>query len=307
MFQKNIALKNHTSFKIGGPAKYFFEAKNPKDQIEAIKEAKQKKIPIFVLGGGTKLLIGDQGFDGLVVKINSSKFKIQKNKIISEAGVNLTQLVIASIKAGLTGLEWAIEIPGTVGGAVHGNCGAFGSSLSNTIKTITAFNPDSFKTKIYSNKQCRFGYRESVFSAKDGQNKKLIILSAELRLKKGDPEKSLAIIKKYLQRRRERISAYPSAGSIFKNLKLKSLERKIQNLIPEDKIKGGMVPSGYLIEQCGLKGKIIGGAKISDQQANIIVNFNKAEAKDVSALIDLAKKRVKKKFSITLKEEVILV
>src|SRR3989338_9636320 len=101
MFQKNISLRQYTSFKIGGAAKYFFEAKSSENLIKAVKEANQKKIPIFVLAGGTKLLVGDKGFNGLVVKIKNSKFKIQKNKIISEAGVGLARLVIASLKAGL--------------------------------------------------------------------------------------------------------------------------------------------------------------------------------------------------------------
>ncbi|MEK7624614.1 MAG: UDP-N-acetylmuramate dehydrogenase [Patescibacteria group bacterium] len=317
MFQKNVLLKNHTSFKIGGPAKYFFEAKNFKDLVKAVKEAKQKQIPFFILGGGTKLLVNDKGFNGLIIKIKSSGFKIQENKIISEAGVSLARLVIASIKANLTGLEWAIEIPGTVGGAVHGNCGAFGSSLSKIVKNIVVFNPDSFKIKTYSNKQCEFKYRGSVFSAHNesasGEKpNRDIILSAELRLKKGNPKKSLAVIKEYLKRRRERISPYPSAGSIFKNYELKSVNYENDPLVKkfpelEKLIKGDKIPVAYLIEKCGLKGKKIGGAKISEKQANIIVNFNKAKAENVSALIDLAKKKVKKKFRIVLEEEVIMV
>ncbi len=302
MFQKNVSLKKYTSLKIGGPAKYFFEAKNLKSLIEAIKEAKQKKIPIFVFGGGTKLLVSDKRFNGLIIKIKSSKFEINKNKIISEAGVNLGQLVAASIKNGLTGLEWSIKIPGTIGGAVHGNSGAFGSSISKIAKNIIALNPNTLRVKKYSNKQCQFGYRESIF-----KHNKDIIVSVELQLEKGNAKKSLEMMKEYLERRRERIPTHPSSGSIFKNIKFKNLNKKNQKLIPEEKIKGGMVPAGYLIEKCGLKGKRSGGAKISEKQANIIVNFSKAKEKDVSKLINLAKKQVKKKFGVILKEEVIYV
>ena len=307
MFQKNISLRQYTSFKIGGAAKYFFEAKSSENLIKAVKEANQKKIPIFVLAGGTKLLVGDKGFNGLVVKIKNSKFKIQKNKIISEAGVGLARLVIASLKAGLTGLEWATEIPGTVGGAVHGNSGAFGSSISEIVKSVTALNLDNLKIKKYSRPQCRFGYRDSVF--KHNQN---VILLVELQLKKGDPKKSLTIIREYLKRRRKRIPVYQSAGSIFKNYELRSMNYKNDHLVkmfPELKkeIKGGKIPVAWFIEKCGLKGRQIGGAKISEKHANFIVNFNKAKAKDVSALINLVKKQVNKKFGINLEEEIICV
>lgn len=268
MFQKNVPLKNYTTFKIGGRAKYFFEAKNSKDIIKAVKEAKRRKIPIFVLGGGSKILINDKGFKGLVFKI---------------AGVSLSRLVADSLKNGLTGLEWAIGIPGTIAGAVHGNTGAFGHSISEVVKSVTVLDVNNLKIKKYSNKQCQFGYRESVFSAKGGP--KLIILSVELKLKKGNPQKSLAIIKKYLAQRQERIPVLPSAGCIFKNPKPLS--------------------AGNLIEQCGLKGKIIGGAQISEKHANIIVNFKNAKSKDISALINLAKKQVQKKFGIALEEEII--
>ena len=302
MFQKNISLKQYTGFKIGGSAKYFLEAKNLKDLIKAVKEAKQKQIPIFVLGGGTKLLINDKGFKGLVIKIRTSSFKIQKNKIISEAGVGLTRLVIASMKAGLTGLEWAIEIPGTVGGAIHGNSGAFGSYISKIVKSVTVLNPNNLKIKKYSHPQCRFGYRESVF-----KHNRDVILSVELKLEKGDPKKSLTIMKEYLKRRRERIPVYPSAGSIFKNQKSKIKNQKLLEKFPELKrvIKKGAIPAAWFIEKCGLKGKRSGGAKISEKHANFIVNFNKAKAKDVLVLINLVKKQVKKKFGINLEEEMI--
>lgn len=302
MFQKNVLLKNHTSFKIGGPAKYFFEARNLKDLIKALKEAKKTKIPIFILGGGTNLLVNDKGYEGLVLKIKTAKYKITNKTITTEAGVSLAEIVGASLKAGLTGLDWAVGIPGTLGGAVYGNCGAFGSSISKTIKNIVALNTENLKIKKYSNKQCQFSYRRSVF-----EENKDIILSMELRLEKNKSKINLETIKEYLKRRKERISIYPSAGSIFKNMRFENLNKKTQKLIPEEKIKGGMLSAGYLVESCGLKGKRIGGAKISEKQANIIVNFKKAEAKDVSALIDLAKKQVKKKFGIALKEEIIMI
>jgi len=268
MFQKNVLLKNYTTFKIGGPARYFFEAKNKAEIIKAIKEAQRLKIPIFILGGGSKILFKDSGFPGLVLRI------------ISES---LGKLVVDSLKNGLTGLEWAVGIPGTLAGAVHNNSGAFGHSISESIKSVETININNLKIKKYSNKQCQFAYRESIF-----KNNNEVILKVELKkLKKGQRQKSLAMMKEYLARRRERIPILPSAGSIFKNPK--------------------PLAAGELIEKCGLKGKAIGGAKISEEHANIFVNFNQAHAKDVVALINLVKKQVQKKFGINLEEEIIRV
>ncbi|MDP2967260.1 MAG: UDP-N-acetylmuramate dehydrogenase [bacterium] len=279
--KRNVSLKNYTTFKIGGPAKYFFEAKNKKDLIKAILVAKKFKLPFFVLGGGSNLLVSDEGFKGLVIKILFSKFYFLNSQISAEAGTILGQLVSATSNTGLTGLEWAAGIPGTVGGAVFGNAGAFQKSMKDIVKEVEVLDAKDLRFKIYDFKKCQFGYRDSIFKHK----KNLIILSIALNLKKGKKSEIKKKIKEYLNYKKQRQPLnYPSAGSIFKN------------------------PSGFsageLIEKCGLKGKRIGQAKISEKHANFIVNLGNARAKDVKKLINLIKKEVKKKFKINLEEEI---
>jgi len=307
-FQKNVSLKDYTAFKIGGRAKYFCRVSTKEELIEAAKFAKKMKLPIFILGAGSNLLISDKGFSGLVIKIQYSTSNIQYSKILTGAGTSLSRLVNVAASAGLTGLEWAAGIPGTVGGAVYGNAGAFGKSMKDVIKTVTVlkipnpksdhspfpmgwvaqpFNkgcgeiPNKFQTKKYKNKECRFGYRDSIFK----KRKDLIIISATLQLKKGKKKEIGNIMEEYLEyKKKTQPLNFPSAGSVFKN------------------------PKGFfaaeLVEKCGLKGKKIGNAKFSEKHANFIVNLGGATAQDVKKLINLAKKSVKNKFKVKLEEEI---
>lgn len=252
-FQKNVLLAPYTTFKIGGPAKYFFIAKTSKDLLQAIEFARAEGLPFFILGGGSNLLISDKGFDGLVIKTQNTKCEIKNNRLIAEAGARLGDVVGLSIESGLTGLEWAVGIPGTVGGAVKVNAHAFGSDFRQLTK----------KTKEENG----------------------IILSVELKLAKGDKRKSEALIKEYATKRKTtQPLEYASAGCVFKN--------------PVGKF------AGQIIDQCGLKGRKIGGAEVSPKHANFIVNLGNATAKDVAELIGLIKETVKKKFGLELEEEI---
>ena len=212
--QKNILLKNYTAFKIGGPAKYFFAAKTKEDLIKAVITAKKLKLPFFILGGGSNLLVSDKGFQGLVIKTQNTKYQILNTKIFAEAGIVLGQLVNIAMKAGFTGLEWAAGIPGQVGGAVCGNAGAFGGSMNDIIKEVEVFDTKQQKIKILKNKDCKFNYRGSIFK----KNKNLIILSTTLQLKKGNKEAIKNRIQKNLKKRKTLQPVnFPSAGSVFKN------------------------------------------------------------------------------------------
>ena len=285
--QKNVSLKNYTTFRIGGPAKYFFVAKAKENLIGAIKMAKKMKLPFFVLGGGSNILVSDKGFNGLVIKLQITNYKLQTNskkqipKIYAEAGTPLALVVSEATKKNLTGLEWAAGIPGTVGGAIYGNAGAFGSSMANVIKKVEVLDVKDLKFKNYDLKDCEFGYRDSIFK----KNKNLIILSATLQLKEGKKEEIEKKIQENLKSRKEKQPLnFPSAGSIFKNPKGFS--------------------AGELIERCNLKGKRVGNVKISEKHANFIVNLGRGKAKDVMKLIKIIKNRVKKKFGVTLEEEI---
>ena len=277
--EENVLLSQYTTFRIGGPARYFFIAKNTEDLVEAVKFARGKKLPFFILGGGSNLLVSDQGFNGLVIKAENQGLKLDKNIIIAEAGVSLAKLVKLSMDSSLTGLEWAIGIPGVIAGAVRGNTGAFGQSISESVEKVEVLN-DELEKVVLNRSDCCFDYRESVFK-KSGD----IILSVELKLERGDKEKSQETIKEHLiQRLDKNPTGYPSAGCIFKNPK--------------------PLATGQLIDQCGLKGKKIGQAMISSKHANFIVNLDGAKAEDVIELIKIIKRLVKEKFNVDLQEEV---
>ena len=279
--RENILLKDYTTFKIGGPAKYFVSAKNEKEIGEAVKWAKNNNLPFFILGGGSNLLVADGGYNGLVIKILNTKYKILNTEISVGAGIGLAKLLSVAADAGLSGLEWSSGIPGaTLGGAIRGNAGAFETGIRDIVKKVEVFDAKDLRFKIYDLSDCQFGYRESIFK----KNHNLIIFSAELEFKKGDKNKIKEKIKEILSHRMSKHPKFPSAGSIFKNF---------ENVRARD-----------LIEKARLKGKRIGRAQISDQHANFIVNLGGASCKDVLGLMDLAKKEVKEKFNLELEEEI---
>ena len=349
--QKNILLKNYTTFKIGGPARYFFVAESKEDLIKAIQMAKKLDLPFFILGGGSNLLVSDEGYKGLVIKIQNTKYpdfiedfpmksrtldevgarqsrnKIQNTKIMAEAGTALGKLVSASVEKGLTGLEWAAGIPGTIGGAIYGNAAAFGTSIGQLVESVEAFDSKSLKIKKFSKRQCRFSTKDNIFKRNKNQSTKqsfvlgrahkimcsdLIILSAILKLKKGNKKPTVHIqeiqnkIKEYLNYRKEKHPDQPSAGSVFVNPQIKIKNRKLLKQFPQLKEfnKKGFIPAAWLIEKCGLKGKRIGNVKISEKHANFIVNLGNGRASDVLKLIKLIKNKVKKRFGIKLEEEI---
>jgi UDP-N-acetylmuramate dehydrogenase len=303
--KKNVSLKNYSTFKIGGKAKYFLIAKNEKEILKGICWAKKKKIPFFILGGGSNVLFSDKGFNGLLIKLQNTQYEIRNTKIIAEAGVPLQKLVLESAKKGLSGLENLAGIPGTLGGAIWGNAGAFGKEIGDLVEEVKTLQIANCKLKIekLKKKDCKFGYRDSIFKRK----KNWIILEAILKLKKGKKKEIEKKIKEILKLRKEKQPLrFPSAGSVFKNLPMKKVPKKVREKFKE-KIKNGFLPAAVLIEAAGLKGYQIGGAKISEKHANFIVNIKSAKASDVKELIEKIKKEVKKKFKIKLEEEIELV
>lgn len=302
-FQSNVLLKNHTTFKIGGPAKYFYIAKNKSDLIKAVEEAKKRKLRFFILAAGSNLLIADKGYQGLVIKIKNQNFKSKNNIILSEAGTLLSQVVSLSLRKNLTGLEWAAGIPGTVGGAVAGNAGAFGGAMKDVVKEVEVFDVKQNKIRQFKNKDCEFSYRNSIFK----KTSHLIILSSQLQLKLGNKQKIKSVIQEHLDYRDKRHPKTPSAGSVFQNVKIKTLNPSFFKKFPQAKkaIKENVLPAAFLIDQCGLKGKKIGQAQISQKHPNFIINLGSASSQDVILLINLVKKEVNKKFKIKLKEEII--
>jgi UDP-N-acetylmuramate dehydrogenase len=300
--KKNVSLAHYTTFKIGGPADYFLIVKKKKDLIKAITIAKKLKLPVFVLGGGSNLLISDEGFSGLVIKIQFTKYFLDlKHTIASDAGVIMNDLVSYSIKKGLAGLEWAGGLPGTFGGAIRGNAGAFGGEIKDSVLQVEALD-NNLKLRKLSYKQCQFSYRSSIFKEKNWP-----VIFAKLQFKKGAKKDLQSIAKSHIEYRKEKHPLeYPNAGSVFKNVDFKKISPKIKKLFL-DKVKKDpfpIVPSAWFIIGAGLVGKKIGQAQISKKHSNYIVNLGGAKAKDVLRLIEFVKKVVKKKYGIVLEQEI---
>jgi UDP-N-acetylmuramate dehydrogenase len=280
--KRDVLLKNYTTFKIGGPAKYFFVAKTKDDLIKAISVAKRFNLPFFILGSGSNILISDKGFKGLVIKNETRNFKIKKERIIAESGAIFDRIILNVIQAGLSGLEKGSGIPGTLGGAVYGNAGwpRGAWAIGDAVESVTLLMPDG-KIKKTDKKWFSFSYRNSRLKIIKGE--KPVILEVILKLKKGKIKDLKKKRQEILKKRVEKIPSGFSAGSIFINPR--------QNT------------AGYLIEKCGLKGKKIGRVQISEKHANFIVNLGEGKARDVKKLINLVKKSVKNKFGIVLEEE----
>ena len=291
--QKNISLKNYTTFKIGGLAKYFFVAKSKEDLLNALKIAKENKIPVFIMGGGSNLLISEKGFKGLVIKIDILGAELDGNKAVIGAGENITKIAYLTADNKLSGLEWAAGMPGTVGGAIYGNAQAFGTKISDAVEWVKAINLKTFEIENFSKEECKFSLKNSIFKKNNLFGKrKWVIVSAMLKLSTKSVEEIKSKIKELLEYRRTKHPMdFPSAGSVFVN--------------PEK--NGEVTPAGRLIAECGLAGKKIGNAQISEKHANFIINLGGAKAKDVLKLIKLAKAKVKKNSGISLEPEIQLV
>jgi len=308
MFQRNILLSKFSSYRIGGPAKYFFEARNLSELQLALKEAEKINEKVFILGGGTNILFRDEGFDGIVIKISLSYIRqIDSDLLIVGAGAQIKELLDYCIDNSLSGWEWAGGLPGTLGGAIRGNAGAFGGETKDGIlQVISLDKKDPDKFIIRNNNECFFSYRDSIFkkSAVDE-----IILEAKLAVKKGDKEIIKSAIEEKINYRFERNPMdYPNCGSVFKNVDLKIFPSKFLPLV-KNEIKTDpfpVVPAAFLISECGLKGVKEGGAMISSKHPNFIINYSNATAYDVRQLIRLVKEKVYDKFEVVLEEEIII-
>ena len=219
--RENVELAPLTTFRIGGPARYFAVVFSEEELKELLKWAREKKLPTFFLGGGSNILISDEGFKGLVIKIQNSKLEIKNSNVFAEAGILSSKVLAESINYGLTGLEWLVGIPGTIAGAMANNAGAYGKDMSAVVEKVKVLEVATLVAKEMTNKDCRFEYRESIFKG----NSNYIILSVVLNLKKGNPEESRALMKEYLKQRSYKNSGR-SAGCFFKNISWEKLNNK---------------------------------------------------------------------------------
>ena len=307
LIYQDILLKPYTSFKVGGPAKYFCIVKNIKELEEVINFIEEKKINFLILGGGTNLLIRDEGFEGIVIKPEFNYLNLfEDGRVVAGAGTLMPYIVYETCNNGYKGLEWAGGLPGTIGGAVRGNAGCFGSEIKDIIKSVKAVNLKNKDVRIFNKDELNFGYRESFFK----KNPEWLIIEIELQLIPNQPKEELLKIMngKIEYRKKYHPLEYPNAGSIFKNLNVNEVPEEVYYLAREkNKIKGDKIPTAFLIEELGLKGKQIGGAKISEKHSNFIINLGYAKAKDILDLIDFVKDEVYKRFKILLEEEIQIV
>lgn len=284
--EENVELKKYNTWHVGGPAQYFITAKKEEDVSAAVKFAEKKNKKFFVLGLGSNVLFSDEGYDGVVIKMENRELKANKNIVTADSGVFMRPLVNFCHNNNLYGLEELAGIPGTVGGAVCGNAGTQQSEIKDLIKKVRVllYEDEKWLIKDMSRKECEFDYRDSIF--KRSANR--VIISVTFKLKRGDINKATKKMALDLVKRKmtQPLSA-PSAGSVFKN--------------PDVKNK---VYAGKLIEEAGLKGKQIGGAQVSAKHANFIVNRGGAKGRDILKLIEVIKDKVKEKFNIDLELEV---
>ena len=273
-------LKNYTTFKIGGRARYFIEPQDFTDLKLLLNFSKRHRIPVFVIGRGSNILVNDKGMDAIVLHLNSSPFKqisLSNNFLEAGSAVLLSQVINFTRKHNLSGAEFLSGIPGTVGGALVMNAGVKGRSISNLVEDVAVMDYNG-KIKTLSKRDINFGYRRSDLS-------KYIVLSVRMKLKKTNEREINDRISRYLNYRKvTQDLSHPSAGCIFKNPK--------------------GISAGRLIDLCGLKGRRIGGAFVSLRHANFILNLKKASAKDVINLISFIKHEVRKKFRVDLKPEI---
>lgn len=311
--QQNVSLAQFTTFEIGGPAKFFVEVRNPEDLKEAYEFGKENDLSVFILGGGSNLLFPDNGWDGLVIKISFLDLVLPTNeliigqKYIVEVGAGVPMKLLAGkiTALGLSGLEWAGGLPGSVGGAVRGNAGAFRFETKDVVKSVEALVDGERKT--LTKEECEFSYRTSIFKTK---LRTTVIIKINLELPAGDALTAQKQFDDYLKHRDESQPPYPSVGCVFKNYyfnNVSDLAPDLQKVVPENYIGYKKLPAAWILEQAGLKGAKVGGAEISTLHGNFIINKNGASAMDVLQLIVLIKRTVKEKFGIELEEEVQIV
>jgi len=305
-WKKDILLAPYTTFKIGGPASYFKEIKEKQELEMALREIQKNNLPYFVLGAGSNILISDQGFKGAILKMNNTSYQIspKTGEVEVEAGAKLSKILGETVKNNLTGLEWSAGIPGTMGGAIYVNCGAFNKQMSDYVKQVLVYQflDSQWRWQIYNQESCHFDYRGSIFQKSDD-----IIWQVGLILTAGKKEKSMEEMKNYLtQRKIKQPLNYPTAGCIFKNVLIEEYPELIKK-IPNAPVIEGKIPAGWFIEQYGLKKFQIGQAMISEQHANFIINLGGARAQDVLGLIKVCQEKIFEKFGVKLELEIQLV
>lgn len=272
----------HITFRVGGPAKCLVRISNPEQLRRLVPYFREVEIPYFILGNGSNLLVSDKGYEGVILQLggNMNRIIVEGNTVRAGAGALMSQIARAALEHGLTGFEFASGIPGTVGGGVVMNAGAYDGEMKQVVTKVTVMN-EAGEILELSNQDMEFAYRTSII-----KNRPFVVLEVEIELCQGNPEEIRAKMDELARRRREKQPLeFPSAGSTFKR--------------PEGYF------AGKLIMDAGLRGYSIGGARVSDKHCGFVINAGNATAADVAEVIQEVQERVKDKFGVTLEKEVI--
>lgn len=301
--KENVPLAPMTTFGIGGPAKYLVDVRTEDEIREAVKIARERSLPFVILAGKSNVLVPDQGLDALVIHIVGDSFSFSSEELAADAGCNLLTLIRAASAKGLGGWEKLAGIPGTVGGAVRGNAGAFGPEIKDFVSRVHAIDSETGELREFENLVCDFSYRRSFFK----EHPEWIIVRAYFSLSRVDPaESAKAIDSTIAEREKRHIQNVRAAGSYFVN---PVVPKAIQELFEKEKgveSREGRVPAGWLIEKAGMKGARVGDAVASEQHPNYLKNDGNATAAQVKELAMMIKNAVKEKFGIELHEEAVL-
>jgi UDP-N-acetylmuramate dehydrogenase len=302
--QRDYPLSACTRFGIGGPADLYAETGDPDRFVDALRIAKASGLETVVIGGGTNLIVADEGFRGVVLKlanetIRAENTSVDDTSVYAESGASLQTLVDFTVDRGLRGLETMTGIPGSTGAAIYGNAGAYGHSIAERISSVRFF--DGEGVRVFDNAQCEFRYRESVFK----EHKHWIVFSARLAMERSEAAALRATADRILAiRNRKYPPTMKCAGSIFKNFLLAELPADVVRELPPNVIIEGKVPSAWFLEQVGAKGMRAGDIHVADYHANLIYNAGAGTARDLVGIIAELKQRVAGRWGIPLEEEV---
>ena len=305
--KKNVFLRDFSNFRIGGPASYFSQIKNTDDLAKLLKEWKRThkgSSEIFILGGGTNILFSDKGIKGLVIKNSIIGISQEGNIIRVGAGTLVPDFLNYCIKNSLSGLEWAGGLPGTVGGAVRGNAGAYNGEIKDKIVEVETIDLNSLEIKKKEKARLGFDYRSSIFK-KSAKNE--IITFIKFKLAKGEKERIKKEVEEKINARKLRHPLeYPNLGIIFKNFPVEKFTSEqmgqLSQYIKNDPFP--VIPTAKLNFLAGLSGKRVGDAQVSTKHTNFIINLGNATAEDVKELIKIIKDTIYQKFNVNLEEEI---
>lgn len=299
--KENVSLAKFATFNIGGNAKYFLETDNIDELSNVIKFCNNNDIKFRVLGWGSNVLVSDNGFNGLIIKLKNDSIEYDRGYFEIGAGLGLSKFLNFTLDNGYVGSEFLAGIPGTIGGAIYGNAGSYGVDMSSIIESVKTID-ERGNIEEFNKYGCNFSYRDSIFKTIN-----VIIFSAKIKLEKGDADTSKKLVQ---ERILERISKHPSefanAGSYFKNIVLTyEIEQRLNQFLDISKfLESKKIPAGFLIESLGLKGFCVGDACVSEKHGNFLINKGAATAKDVIELANIIKKQILDKYGLELEEEV---